>query len=100
MDINDIIYAVSRHTGISKHTILKYDRHRGVADSRMMVYYLLHTLCGMNFSAIGRRMKRTHAAVFHGINEVNIWVDETRPRDHHTKHNCEIIKRIISELKE
>ena len=99
LSVQEVVAAVSKATGIGVDDIMKRDRHRNIADSRMVVYFLLHTLYGMNFCAIGRKMHRTHAAIRYGVLQVGFWLDETKPRDKHTKDNCNIVKQVIKQLK-
>jgi len=77
-DIDSIISAVSRETGVTKGEMCRKDRKRRYADARAMVCYLTYFYTPMTLMAIGEMLGRGHAVVLYHIRKVSEWLDNPR----------------------
>jgi len=62
----DVIYAVSRATGVTPREIRSRDRTQRVAIARQMAMYLMRELTSESWEKIGLHVKRDHSTVMHG----------------------------------
>lgn len=74
-DIDSIISAVSRETGVTEVQMSMNGRQRRYADARAIVCYLAYNYTPMTLMAIGKRLGRAHTVVLYHIRKVSEWLD-------------------------
>lgn len=77
-DIDNIIRAVSRETGVTELEMCRKGRQREYAEARAIVSFLSYTYTSMTLTAIGHRLNRDHATTIHYNRTVQAWLDEPR----------------------
>ena len=77
-DIDNIIKAVSRETGVTEAEMCRKGRQREFAEARAIVSFLSYTYTSMTLTAIGHRLNRDHATAIHYNRTVQAWLDEPR----------------------
>ena len=77
-DIDSIISAVSRETGVTEYEMCRKGRQRRYADARAIVCYLAYNYTPMTLMAIGERLGRDHAVVLYYNRKVSAWLDNPR----------------------
>lgn len=68
--ISDIELACCTKFGISRAQMTGYVRSRHVAHPRQVAMYLVRTLAGASYPAIGRRFRRDHSTAIHAVRAV------------------------------
>ena len=74
-NIESIISAVSRVTGVTEAQMSMNGRQRKYADARAIVCYLAYNYTPMTLMAIGKRLGRAHTVVLYHIRKVSEWLD-------------------------
>lgn len=77
-DIESIIKAVTRETGVTEEEMFARVRAREYVDARAIVSWLAYHYAFMTLTTIGCRFGRTHGAVKHYNEMVDSWLDEPR----------------------
>lgn len=77
-DIDNIIKAVSRETGVTENEMCRKGRQREFAEARAIVSFLSYTYTSMTLTAIGHRLNRDHVCALHYNRTVQAWLDEPR----------------------
>lgn len=93
-DIDSIIMAVARETGVTENEMCHMGRHREFAEARAIVSWLARRYTPMTMTSIGVRLGRTHAAVFNYIRMVNEWLEEPR----RNLRGARITTKLINEI--
>lgn len=65
-----ILRAVSQYFGISQVELLSARRPKVLVIPRQIAMHLCNSLSKTNLSEIGRRMKRDHTTILHGIRQI------------------------------
>ena len=65
-----LVETVADRFNLNPDVIFSKSRVREVADARMMIMYLAHSLMGLTAVAIGRKLNRKHSTVMHGISSM------------------------------
>lgn len=78
VDIDNIIKAVSRETGVTEQEMCHKGRQREFAEARAIVSFLSYTYTSMTLTAIGHRLNHGHATAIHYNRTVQAWLDEPR----------------------
>lgn len=74
-DIESIIRAVERETGVTEVQMSMNGRQRKYADARAIVCFLAYNYTPMTLMAIGKRLGRAHTVVLYHIRKVSEWLD-------------------------
>ena len=77
-DIDSIINAVARETGVTDEEMCNKGRQREFAEARAIVSYLAYTCTSMTLTSVGKRLGRDHVCVMHYNRTVRAWLDEPR----------------------
>lgn len=77
-DIESIIEAVVRETGVTEDEMFGKCRHREYADARAIAAWLAYHYTAMTLTSIGKRMNRDHVMIIHYNRMVDSWLDEPR----------------------
>lgn len=77
-DIDSIISAVSRETGVTEEEMCRKGRQRRYAEARAIAGFLAYRYTPMTLMAIGERLGRDHAVVLYHIRKVSEWLDNPR----------------------
>jgi chromosomal replication initiation ATPase DnaA len=77
-DIDSIISAVTRETGITEEEMVNKGRHREYSDARAIVSWLAIHYTHMSKTSIGRRINRSHSSVVNYKRIVDGWLEEPR----------------------
>lgn len=95
-NLESIIMAVSRETGVSEAEMCQRGREREYSEARAIVSYLAYRFTPMTLTAIGKRFGRTHATTIYYYRTVLSWLHDKRlnPRGHHITNS--LINEIIS----
>lgn len=93
-DIESIIAAVSRETGVTEPEMLMRGRQREYAEARAIVAWLAYHYTPMTLTGIGRRLNRDHAVTIHYNRAVDGWLENER----RNRRGARIVKRLMNEL--
>lgn len=93
-DIESIIKAVTRLTGVTEEKMCGRGRHREYAEARAIVSYLAYNNAQMTLTAIGERLGRTHSAVMHYNEMVSGWLEEPRRNPRGARITTQLIEEI------
>lgn len=77
-DIESIIEAVVRETGVTEQELCERGRQREYTDARAIVAWLAYNYTPMTLTSIGRRIRRNHSMVIHYNHMVDAWLEEPR----------------------
>ena len=77
-DIDSIINAVERETGVTEQEMCNRGRHREYAEARAIVSWLARRYTSMTLTSIGKRLGRDHISVIHYVRMVGSWMEEPR----------------------
>lgn len=77
-DIESIIRAVSRETGVTEAEMCNRGRQREFSEARAIVSWLAYNYTSMTLTAIGKRLGRDHATAFYYNKTVNTWLYDKR----------------------
>lgn len=94
VDIDNIIRAVSRETGVTEQEMCRKGRQREFAEARAIVSFLSYTYTSMTLTAIGHRLNRDHATTIHYNRTVQAWLDEPR----RNLRGARIVTKLMEEL--
>lgn len=95
-NIDSIIKAVERETGVSELEMTHRGRQREFAEARAIVCWLAYHYAPMTLTSIGRRLGRDHPTVIHYNKMVDNWLDEPRLN----LRGARITTKLIRELEE
>jgi len=95
-DIDNIIKAVSRETGVTELEMCRKGRQREYAEARAIVSFLSYTYTSMTLTAIGHRLNRDHATAIHYNRTVQAWLDEPR----RNLRGARIVTKLMEELED
>jgi chromosomal replication initiation ATPase DnaA len=65
-DVNEVLRCVCQAYLISVHELVGKDRHRNVAEARVVAYWLLRTIGGCSYPETGRALKKDHTSAMSG----------------------------------
>lgn len=65
-----IVEATSEFYNLNPDVIFSKSKVRDVSDARMVIMYLTHKVVGLSSVAIGRKLRRKHSTVLHGIRAI------------------------------
>lgn len=77
-DIESIIRAVERETGVTEPEMCNRGRQREFSEARAIVSWLAYNYTSMTLTAIGQRLGRDHATAFYYNKTVNTWLYDKR----------------------
>lgn len=77
-DIDSIIKAVERYTGVTEEDMCKKGRQREYSEARAIVCWLAHHYTPMTLTAIGKRIGRDHAVAIYYNKAVGAWLEQPR----------------------
>lgn len=77
-DIESIIRAVSRETGVTEAEMCNRGRQREFSEARAIVSWLAYHYTSMTLTAIGKRLGRDHATAFYYNKTVGTWLYDKR----------------------
>ena len=77
-DIESIIKAVSRETGVTEEEMCNRGRQREYAEARAIVSFLAYRYTPMTLTAIGTRLGRDHASAIYYNKTVASWLVNKR----------------------
>lgn len=77
-DIESIIRAVTRETGVTDEEMTHHCRHREYTEARMIVCWLAYHYTQMTLTTIGKRLGRGHATASYYNMVVDSWLNEPR----------------------
>lgn len=77
-DIESIIQAVARETGVTETEMTNRGRHREYAEARAIVSWLAYRYTPITLTSIGKRLGRDHASVIYYNRMVDSWLAEPR----------------------
>ena len=95
-EIDSIIKAVVRETGVTEHDMLARGRQRENAEARAIVSWLAYHFTPMTLTAIGARLNRDHPTVIHYNRTVDGWLEQPK----RNLRGARIIQKIINELED
>ena len=95
-DIESIIQAVVRETGVTENEMTNRGRQREFAEARAIVAWLAYHYTPMTLTSIGKRMRRDHPTVIHYNRMVDSWLDEPR----RNMRGARVANKLIRELNE
>ena len=95
-DIDNIIKAVSRETGVTEQEMCHKGRQREFAEARAIVSFLTYTYTSMTLTAIGKRLGRDHVCALHYNRTVQAWLDEPR----RNLRGARIVTKLMEELED
>lgn len=75
-DIESIIRAVTRETGVTEQEMCNKGRQREYAEARAIVSWLARRYTSMTLTSIGKRLGRDHISVIHYVRMVGAWIEE------------------------
>ena len=93
-DIDNIIKAVARETGVTEAEMCHKGRQREFAEARAIVSFLTYTYTSMTLTAIGKRLGRDHVCALHYNRTVQAWLDEPR----RNLRGARIVTKLMEEL--
>lgn len=93
-DIDSIISAVERETGVTESDMVIRGRQREFAEARAIVAWLAYHYTPMTLTSIGKRLGRDHAVIIHYNRMVDSWLDEPR----RNLRGARITTKLIREL--
>ena len=93
-NIESIISAVSRVTGVTEAQMSMNGRQRKYADARAIVCYLAYNYTPMTLMAIGKRLGRAHTVVLYHIRKVSEWLDYPKINPEGAMITKELMNRI------
>jgi chromosomal replication initiation ATPase DnaA len=93
-DIESIIQAVVRETGVTEAEMCNKGRQREFAEARAIASWLAYHYTPMTLTAIGMRFGRDHATTIHYNRMVDSWLDEPRLN----MKGARVTTKIINEL--
>jgi len=96
VDIDNIIKAVSRETGVTESEMCHKGRQREFAEARAIVSFLSYNYTSMTLTAIGHRLNRDHATAIHYNRTVQAWLDEPR----RNLRGARIVTKLMEELED
>lgn len=77
-DIESIIRAVTRETGVTDEEMTHHCRHREYTEARMIVCWLAYHYTQMTLTTIGKRLGRGHGTASYYNTVVDSWLNEPR----------------------
>lgn len=77
-DIESIIRAVTRETGVTDEEMTHHCRHREYTEARMIVCWLAYHYTKMTLTTIGKRLGRGHGTASYYNMVVDSWLNEPR----------------------
>lgn len=77
-DIESIIRAVTRETGVTDEEMTHHCRHREYTEARMIVCWLAYHYTQMTLTSIGKRLGRGHGTASYYNMVVDSWLNEPR----------------------
>ena len=95
-DIESIIRAVTRETGVTEQEMCNKGRQREYAEARAIVAWLAYHYTPMTLTSIGKRMRRDHPTAIHYNRMVDSWLDEPR----RNLRGARVANKLIRELNE
>ena len=95
-DIESIMQAVVRETGVTEAEMCNKGRQREYAEARAIVAWLAYHYTPMTLTSIGKRMRRDHPTAIHYNRMVDSWLDEPR----RNLRGARITTRLIRELED
>lgn len=93
-DIDSIIKAVCRETGVLEEEMCDKGRQREFSEARAIVSFLAYTYTSMTLTAIGKRLGRDHVCAIHYNHTVRAWLDEPR----RNIRGARIVTKLMEEL--
>ena len=93
-DIESIIAAVSRETGVTEPEMLMRGRQREYCEARAIVTWLTYHYTPMTLTGIGRRLQRDHTVAIYYNRMVDGWLEENR----RNRRGARIVNKLITEL--
>jgi chromosomal replication initiation ATPase DnaA len=95
-DIESIVAAVSRMTGVARDEIINKGRQHEFAEARAMVCWLAYHYSAMTVTSIGKWLGRNHVSVIHYNRMVDEWLNEPRLN----LRGSRIVTKLIRELED
>lgn len=95
-DIESIIKAVARETGVTEAEMCNRGRQREYAEARAIVAWLAYHYTPMTLTSIGKRMRRDHPTAIHYNRMVDSWLDEPR----RNLRGARITTKLLKELED
>ena len=95
-DIESIIRAVTRETGVTEQEMCNKGRQREYAEARAIVSWLAYHYTPMTLTSIGKRMRRDHPTAIHYNRMVDSWLDEPR----RNLRGARITQKLINEIEQ
>jgi chromosomal replication initiation ATPase DnaA len=92
-DIDSIIQAVTRETGVTEAEMLAKGRQREYSEARAIVSWLAYNYTSMTLTAIGRRFGRDHATAIYYNKTVSYWLSSKA-----NQRGAKITRKLIKEL--
>lgn len=77
-DIDSIISAVTRETGVNEEEMTAKGRQREFSEARAIVAYLAYHYTQMTLTSIGKRLGRDYSVIIYYNRMVTSWLDEPR----------------------
>jgi hypothetical protein len=66
----EVLRCVARSYLVSLDELSGKDRHKNIAEARLVAYWLLRTLTKLSFPEIGRAVRRDHTSAMKGLKSV------------------------------
>ena len=95
-EIESIIKAVARETGVTEEEMTGKNKHREYTDARAIVAWLARRYTAMTLTSIGKWLNRNHVMMIHYIHMVDSWLDEPR----RNLRGARITTKLIRELED
>lgn len=93
-DMESIIQAVIRETGVTMEELECRSRDREYAEARSIACWLAYHYANVTLTAIGRRFNRNHSSMWHCNKNVDSWLDEPRLNLRAAKITTKLIREI------
>lgn len=93
-DIDSIIKAVTRETGVTEEEMLARGRQRENVEARTIVSWIAYNYTPMTLTAIGNRLKRDHPTTIHYNRTANGWLEQPK----RNLRGARIIQKLIKEF--
>lgn len=93
-DIESIIQAVVRETGVTEVEMCNRGRHREYAEARAIVSWLAYRYTPITLTSIGKRLGRDHASVIYYNRMVDSWLAEPRRNLRAAKITTKLIREL------
>ena len=95
-DIESIIRAVTRETGVTDAEMCNKGRQREYSEARAIVSWLARRYTSMTLTSIGKRLGRDHISVIHYVRMVGSWMEEPR----RNLRGAKITQKLINEIEQ